>query len=104
MVSRSAWAKADGLASQAAHEARGDFEAEIDRCAADREENHRTHHGDFVLKSDVKFAGAVEYDDLSALVVGTINDDRSEACSIEGHRVEPAWRGIKDQGAGRKFR
>ena len=84
-----------------ADEARRDIEPKIDRCGAERQENHGAPSGQIAAEPDVKLAGPIDDYDLTALVIGPVSDDRAELGWVEGHRRESARRCIEQQRAGR---
>ncbi len=88
------WEKADGLATYLADETRRDIESEIDRCGAERQENHGASNGQIAVDSDVKLAGPIDDYDLTTLIIGPVSDDRAELRWVEGHRRESARRCI----------
>ena len=93
--------KADGLAAQPAYEARRDIESKIDRCRAERQENHGAPNGQIAAEPDVKLARPIDDYDLPALVIGSVSDNRAELGWVEGYRRKPARRRIEQQRAGR---
>ncbi len=93
--------KADGLASQTADEARCDIEPKIDRCAANRQENHGAPDRRFVAEPDVKLARPIDDYDLPALVIGSVSDNRAQLGWVKGQRGEPARRCVEKQRARR---
>ena len=99
--SQSLGEKADGLAAQPAYEARCDVEPKIDRCYADRQENHGAPSGQIAAEPDVELARPIDDYDLPALVIGSVSDNRAELGWVEGYRRKPARRRIEQQRAGR---
>lgn len=95
------WEKADGLAAYLADETRRDIESEIDRCSAERQENHGAPNGQIAVEPDVKLAGLIDDYDLTTLIIGPVSDNRAELGWVEGHRRESARRCIEQQRAGR---
>ena len=95
------WEKADGLAAYLADETRRDIESEIDRCGAERQENHGAPSGQIAAEPDVELARPIDDDDLPALVIGSVSDNRAQLGWVEGHRGEPARRCVEQQHARR---
>jgi hypothetical protein len=95
------WEKADGLAAYLADKTRRDIEPEIDRCGAERQENHGASNGQITVEPNVKLARPIDDYDLTPLIVGPVSDDRAKLGWVEGHRRESARRCIEQQRAGR---
>jgi hypothetical protein len=66
--------KFDALAAKTAHEAQCDIESEFKRNVG-RHENGRTRAGPIAGETDVEFAGAIDNNKLTALVICVISDD-----------------------------
>ena len=93
--------KLDSLATKTAHEAQCDIEPEFKRDVG-RQKNGRTCAGLIAGQTNVEFAGAVDDNKLTALVVCVISNDRSQPRGIKRRElVEPARRCFEDQRSGR---